>query len=141
MEKKNKSIMTTIGVIVGGLAGYFLVQFLFFAPPSYSKILAHAADEINKVCPIQVDQETILNNAVALPDNIVQYNYTLINYERAAIDTALLKQNMAPGIINNIKTSPQMKLFRDNKTTLAYHYVDKNGVFVVRLVFTPERYN
>jgi hypothetical protein len=37
-----------------------------------------AANELNKSCLMMVDQDTRLDNAVALPENVFQYNYTLI---------------------------------------------------------------
>ncbi len=143
MEKaiRNKNIGLVIGIVFGSTLSGFLVQRFVFNTPSFDKVMVQGASEINKTCPMMVDKETRMDNAVAMPGNIFQYNYTLINYDRASIDTSILKQSMEPVILNNIKTSPLMKQFREHKTTLAYNYVDRNGVFVVRILATPERYN
>ncbi len=91
-------------------------------------------------CPIMVDQETRLDNAIALPENSLQYNYTLVNIESTEVNPDTVKKYIEPGIINLVKSSPDMKIYRDNKTTIIYNYRDKNGVFILKLVVTPEMY-
>ena len=49
-----------------------------------------AASEINKTCPIMVDQYTQLDNALALPDNSFQYNYTLIDISGKVIGKGII---------------------------------------------------
>ena len=137
--KNKKSLISIAGIIVFGLS-YFAVQHFFFKPASFDKAMMAAASELNKTCPIMVDQETRLDNAVALPDNAFQYNYTLVNMENTEVNPDTLKKYIEPGIINNVKTSPDLKIYRDNKTTMLYNYRDKNGVFILKLSVTPEMY-
>jgi hypothetical protein len=141
-ETKNnkKAILTTsLGVIFSGLV-YFAVQHFLFKPPTFDKILMSAASEINKTCPIMIDQETRLDNALAMPNNTLQYNYTLINLDKSDIIVDTLKKYIEPNIINNIKSNPDLKAYRDNKTTMTYYYRDKDGDFVYKLEVTPEMY-
>src|SRR3954451_22421489 len=73
-EKKGKKYL---GMVVGAIAfglSYWGVQEIFFKPPSFDKVMMTAASELNKTCPIMVDHDTRLDNAVALPDNAIQYN-------------------------------------------------------------------
>ena len=121
-------------------ASYFAVQYFFFSPPAFDKVMMAAASEINKTCPIMVDQVTRLDNAIALPENSLQYNYTLVNIESTEVNPDTVKKYIEPGIINLVKSSPDMKIYRDNKTTIIYNYRDKNGVFILKLVVTPEMY-
>lgn len=143
--KKATPVLGIIGAITGSVIGTILVGFIVqkfvFRPPSFDKVMMLAASEINKGCPMMVDKETRIDNAVALPGNLFQYNYTLINYERAAIDTTALKQAIVAGIINNVRTNPMMKQFRDHQSTIGYNYSDKNGVYIMRLLITPQQYN
>lgn len=132
-----KKIVTAIGTVVAFLAGYFGVQQLFFSS-SYEDMLAKVAEEINVSCPLMVDQETRLDNSMALPNNIFQYNYTMVNLEKSEIDTLAFADNMEPYLTNNLRTSPDMKVFRDHKTTLGYNYKDKNGVFILKLLIKPQ---
>jgi hypothetical protein len=43
-------------------------------------------------------------------------------------------------MINTTRTNPGLKIFRDHKTTMAYSYKDKNGVFVLKINITPDKY-
>ncbi|MBK7762091.1 MAG: hypothetical protein IPI46_01805 [Bacteroidetes bacterium] len=107
----------------------------------YSLVLNQAASEVNKSCPMMIDQETRLDNAVALPTNIFQYNYTLINYSIQDIpDLNALKNNMSPSIINTVKSNPDLKIYRDMKVTMTYNYNDRDGIFLFKIPVTPEMY-
>jgi len=139
-SSNNKKLLQTIVAIVVGGASYFLVQQLFFKAPTYDEAMMKAASEINKSCPIMVDHDTRLDNAVALPDNVFQYNYTLVNMDKANTDIEMLEDYMMPRLVNNVKTNPQMQINRDNKTTMAYYYKDKNGIFLFKVSVTPELY-
>jgi hypothetical protein len=140
-ESKNnkKSINTIIGLAVG-LIAFFLIKQFVFAPPSFDKVMMKAASEMNESCPIMVDQNTRLDNAVALPGNILQYNYTLVSWIRDSIDIAAFNEYMFPMILNNIKTNPELKVYRDNKTTMAYSYKDMNGEFISKISITAHQY-
>ncbi|MCZ4410045.1 hypothetical protein O3Q51_14580 [Cryomorphaceae bacterium 1068] len=138
-EKKKLNIQTIVGLIAGGII-FILVQQFFFKPPSYDQVMMQAASEINKSCPIMVDQETRLDNAVALPENIFQYNYTLVNMEKATTDIGQLETYLRPTLINNVRTNPDMKINRDNETTMSYYYKDKHGEFLFKILVTPDLY-
>ena len=138
-DKKKKSIKTLIGVAVG-LVTMVLVQHYFFAPPSFDKVMMQMVSEINKTCPIMVDKETQFDNAIALPDRVLLYNYTLVNLNKAEINPDTVKKYIEPGIINTVKTNPDMKTLRENKTTFIYNYKDKTGLFVLKITVTPAMY-
>ena len=139
-KNKKKTISATVGLVVGvGVA--ILIQQLVFKTPSFDKAMMQAASELNKSCPVMVDQETRLDNAVALPDNIFQYNYTLINLEKDSIDLQIFEGYMKPMILNNVKTNPDLQAYRDNKVTMAYNYKDKNGVFITKISITADQYS
>ncbi|HLV39132.1 zinc ribbon domain-containing protein [Xanthomarina sp.] len=138
-DNKKKIISMVFGIIAFGLS-YFAVQHFFFEKPSLDKVLMNVANEINKSCPIIVDADTRLDNSIALPNNVFQYQYTLINFLKSEIDIEEVKNIIEPILINTIKSSPEMKIFRDNRTTLAYHYRDKNGVFVLEISIAPDQY-
>ena len=141
LKKSNK--IKLIGLIVGAITfglSYFAVQHIFFKTPSFDKVMIYAASEVNKMCPIMVDEYTRLDNAVALPGNIFQYNYTLVDIAKDEVNLDTVRKYIEPRIINNVKTNPDLKIYRDNKTTMTYYYKDKNGVFVHKLSVTPDLY-
>ena len=77
---KRKKIIGIIAGIVAFWLTYFAAQQLFFKPASFDAAMMEAANALNKTCPIMVDQDTRLDNAVAIPGNIFKYNYTLVNF-------------------------------------------------------------
>lgn len=140
-QKRNTSkLIGTISGVVTFFLAYFLVQHFFFGTPSFDEVLVKSADEINKTCPMMVDQYTRLDNANALPNNTFQYNYTLIENTVDEVNMDTVAKYMKPGIIHNVKTNPDLKLFRDNNVTLVYSYRDKNGAFVMKYNITPDLY-
>ena len=138
-DRWKKLLISMVGAIAFGLS-YWAVQYFFFSPPSFDKVMMQSASELNKTCPVMVDQYTRLDNAIALPGNTLQYNYTLVDILKGEVNTDTVKKYVEPGIINNVKTNPEMKIYRDNKTTFIYYYKDKNGEFVLKFSVTPDRY-
>jgi hypothetical protein len=122
------------------LAGSLVLTKCSPSSAAYDKELSAAASEMNKSCPMMVDKETRLDNAVAMPGKIFQYNYTLINFSKDSVDVKMIQDNLEPTLINGVKTSPDLRSFRDNKVTMDYNYKDKNGVFLLKIQITPEKY-
>ncbi len=142
--EKTKNNKTTVATIVGlavGITVYFLVKQLVFAPPSFDEAMMEAASTLNESCPVMVDQDTRLDNAFALPENVFQYNYTLVNLIKDSIDVKAFEDYMQPMILNTVKSNPDLKIYRDNKTTMAYHYKDMNGVFITKISITADLYS
>jgi hypothetical protein len=136
----HSQILRNLTMFFVGLSMYFAVQHYFFSSPSLDKLLMYAASEINKTCPIVVDEETQLDNTIALPDNVFQYNFTLPNLSKSDSVFEGIKKIIEPKILNSTKTSPDLKTFRDNKVTMNYNYRDKEGVFLFKIIITPEMY-
>ena len=131
------------GIIVGVVAffaAYFLVQQFIFKVPSLDKVMMKTASEINETCPIMIDGETRLDNTIVLLSNVFQYNYTLINMDKEAVDIDMLKTYLEPNITNFVRTNPDMKFQRDNKVTINYYYKDKDGNYLFTISVTPEQY-
>ena len=142
--KKNvnkKQVTTMLGIAFGVLFMFGIQHFIFNTQtPKIDQVMMQFASEVNKSCPITIDAETRLDNAVALPGNIFLYNYTLINMEKGKVDTLSIKSRLVPNIENFVKSSPQMKVVRDAKVTIVYYYKDKNSVYLFQVPVTPQQY-
>jgi len=138
MEQK-RTVRIIFGIVV--VVVIYILQQVFFKTPSFDKVMMETASEINKNCPIMVDQETRLDNVIALPNNVYQYNYTLINRIKDSLNVEDIQNYFEPKILNNVKTDPALEIFRKNKKTMAFHYRDKNGEFILNISITPEKYN
>lgn len=139
---KKKNPKKTIGVTVLGVVVFMIFYYASyqFFTPTYDETLVKMADDMNQTCPMMVDADTRLDNVGILPGNIIQYNYTLINMEQARVNTLELRNSMEPRITNAVRTDPEMQFQRDNKTTLNYHYRDKNGSYLFLVSVTPDKY-
>ena len=140
MNSKVKTWLGTIlGIVLFSLASFFVKQFLN-KPPSFDKMLVEIVNELNKICPMTVDSDTQLDNAISKPPNIIQYNLTLINHEKEDLDVLDLKNYLEPNILNNVRTNPDLQTLRDKNVVFDYYYNDKNGIFLFKISVSPEKY-
>lgn len=119
---------------------FIAVQHFFFGSTSVDKNLMKEASKLNESCPMMVDSETRLDNAVASPNKTFQYYYTLVNVEINQVNPAEGRKVLEPQITNIIKTNPDMKAMRDLGVTFKYNYRDKNGIFIFDIVIGPDKY-
>jgi len=149
--KKIKRIsLTIIGVIVGLIIASLLKEIISDVIAkkhisnqeeiSFDKTLVHTVNQINSICPIMVDEETRMDNAVVLPNKTIQYNYTFVNLNEADFDNDIFQDYMLPKLINSIKTNPDVKIYKENKATIIYNYSDMNSKYLTRIIITPEMY-
>jgi hypothetical protein len=137
--RKKVSRKAIIGIILG-IAVAIAVKILVFKTPSHEAQLQQAASNLNKSCPMMIDPETRLDTVTIPAVRVFQYNYTLVNMKKASVDMEDLKNFLTPTIVENVKTSPQLQLFREQNTTLSYRYNDLDGVFLFDIVVTPDLY-
>ena len=126
IEKMKKSLF----VIFKGIDG----------TSDFTQNLNEISSEVNKSCPIILDDETKLDNTSVLQGNTFQYNFTLVNYTKNDIDIEKLKNILKDTLLNNIKTNAKLKPFKDNKVKLNYSYKDKDGTVLFLLEFTYDDY-
>ncbi|PKQ44592.1 hypothetical protein [Confluentibacter flavum] len=107
---------------------------------SFSDYLQKVSDDTNKKCPMTVDENTRLDNTLVLSGNTIQYNYTLVNFEKGSVDIDLIEKEFTNIILNDVRTNPGLKIFRDKNITMSYYYKDMNGDFVYNYKVTPDLY-
>jgi hypothetical protein len=137
--KNSKLLGGILGVVLTALTS-FAVQQIFFKAPELDKVLIKEANELNKNCPFMVDQVTRLDNALVLPNKTFVYNYTLIGMDKSQVNIDTLKKYLEPGILNNIRTNPDMAKQREYRVTLVYSYKDEKGEFIHKFTITPDMY-
>ncbi|BFP42241.1 hypothetical protein FGF1_30860 [Flavobacteriaceae bacterium GF1] len=136
-SKKGKAIGAIVGTIAFALS-YFGVQQLF--KKDLESELKNAALELNKQAPIQIDQFSRLDSASTKGKTNFIYHYTLFDLEKFEVNLDTVNKYIRPNLIENIKNSPELKVYRDNNITMDYEYYDKNGAFVTKISVTPELY-
>ncbi|MBN9284567.1 MULTISPECIES: hypothetical protein [unclassified Flavobacterium] len=141
MNEDNKKKIA-LGFILGFAVIFtIIIGVKYLMKPSIDNDLISMSHEVNRKCPVFVDKETRLDNANVLPNKVFQYNYTLVNLVKEQVDVDEAQKVIAPNLINSVKTSPDMKKFRDNNVKLIYAYRDKNGKSLFKIFITPEMYN
>lgn len=136
-SKKGKVIGTIVGMITFALS-YYGVQQLF--KKDLVTELKEAAAELNEQSPIQIDQFTRLDSASTIGNTNLIYYYTLVEIEKSEVNLDTVNKYIRPGIIENVKNNPDLKMYRDNDITMDYKYFDKKGEFTLEISVTPELY-
>jgi hypothetical protein len=129
MEKSKKKLVLQVAIFaITFIVAFFGTQCLMKSTNSSDKELMKISDDMNKKCPIMVDNETQLDNSEVF-DNTLQYNYTLVNVAKndASFDSAGAKQFIMKNAQENLDNRPEMKTYREKKISLKYNYKDKNG--------------
>lgn len=141
MEKSPKpNIITVAAYAVAFAVTFFLIQYFFFQEPSGDDYLEQAAKEVNKSCPMMVDEETRLDGAEVLYGTVFQYNYTLVNMAAEDVNIDGIKEILEPQITRQVVKNEQLKVFRDRAVTMAYRYHDSNGTFLFDIQVGPDKY-
>ena len=123
----------------------YLIMFTTISPgcseqASIEKMLRQTAKDMNESCPVYVDSETRLDNVAVLAGKVVMYNYTLVNISKSDIDINEFKVYIERMLLDGAKTRPDLKMFRDNRVTMIYNYKDKNGLKLIEVKITPDKY-
>lgn len=136
-SKKGKTIGVIVGMIFFALA-YYGAQQLF--KKDLESELKKAALELNKQAPMKIDQFSRLDSASTIGKTNFIYYYTLTEIEKSEVNLDTVNKYIRPNIIENVKNSPELKVYRDNNITMDYKYYDKNGKFATEISVTPELY-
>ncbi|MFY7814120.1 MAG: hypothetical protein ACOVRK_02900 [Chryseobacterium taeanense] len=101
------------------------------------------AANINKTTPQNLADGVRLDSVSAQPGKIFKYNYTLTDDVKESVTPEQIeafKTSAKEGALRVVKTSPDIKEFRDNDVTMVYTYYDKNGKPTTDFKITPEEY-
>ena len=113
---------------------------LIFQNPSVDEQLLATSQEINKQCPYMVDSLTQLDNTIALPNHLLQYNYTFYKSDKENIDTVALKESMRESLVNKLRTDPKFAIFKEDHVVVGSRFYDRTGHYVCAMQVTPAEY-
>lgn len=137
-QKNNRILQIAIFVVVFAVA-FFGTQYLM--KPNVGKELEKVAAELNKKCPMQVDNDTRLDKTGYVAPKTIQYHYTILTVDKdsLAIDANDTKNFLVKQAQDNLDNAPGMKLFREQDVTLKYFYQDKNGKPLFDFAINPTK--
>lgn len=126
-----------MGVVIGISAGVLTFTHLQHSKSTEER-LVQTSKELNARLPLNVDSDTRWDTTVPGPGKCLTYCYTLINLSKSEIDPGEVAAKMKPKLLVNYRTSPGMKLFRDNRVTLRFVFKDKVGESVTMIQVSPD---
>ncbi|HSD06831.1 hypothetical protein [Flavobacterium sp.] len=140
-KETNKKLFIRKGIkIVFVVVLVILAQQFFFKNKTIGNEIKPLVENYNKACPMMISEDICMESVNSLPDNIVQYDFTLVHVKKEAIDVNALKKSVEKEILSTSKTNPSLEAFRNNNSTVVYIYRDKNQKNLFKVVLTPEMY-
>jgi hypothetical protein len=106
----------------------------------FNEFMLETAKNINEDCPKMIDEHTRLDNVLAIPPIELVYDYTLVNIDMDDVNMNNVLPSLEAMLLKTVKENNEFKIFRENKTTITYRYFDKEGMFMVKIDITPEKY-
>ncbi len=107
---------------------------------SYEEVLRQNAKEMNRKCPLIVQEGVRLDSTSAGPGKRFTYNYTLITQSRDSIDAKSMGNRLRPNLTNNLRTSKSLEILRKNKPDVNYRFFDRKGRLVLTILIRAEDY-
>ena len=136
---KYKTFATVIlSALIGSVIGSVGANEVFSRPSNTDAILKETSIELNKTLPKMIDKETRLDRTFTAPDKTLVYKYTLVNILAKDYDSNVVKSKVKQSALQNYRTNPVMKPFRDLSVNLKYQYFDKKGAFFMDFNVSPK---
>lgn len=126
-------------IILGACAVFFA---LASCQQAKQKVFELASDQVNKECPMTIDEMTTLDSTNYVGEgNVFTYFYTLSG---AADDSAIVEQMKAElekTLPETIKNTENMKVYRESDVTIKYVYLSqKTKQELLQITVTPDMY-
>lgn len=106
------------------------------------KIFEIASKEVNKQCPMTIDEVTRMDSTTYTgDDNTFTYYYTLTGTADDPTIVEATQKQLAESLPEFIKNTDDLKMYREMDVTMLYIYLsDKNHQELFRVKVTPDMY-
>lgn len=121
-----KKLRVILAVVIGVSLGVSVFIHLERGNFTAAK-LVQVSEDLNKRLPLNLDSNTRWDTTIPGPGNCLTYCYTLVNSSKSELNPDDFAAKVKPRLLDNYKTNPEMKLFRENGVTLRYQFKDKAG--------------
>ncbi len=137
---KNTYFWIFIVTLIVSIPLYLFVKQWKIKQLPFNEFMLETAKNINEDCPKMIDEHTRLDDVLAIPPNELIYNYTLVNIDMDDVNINNVTPSLEAMLLKTVKENNEFKIFRENRTTITYRYFDKEGLFMVKIDITPEKY-
>ena len=139
-QTKKKLLIRKVIKIITIVALVSVIPYYYSRNKSVGKELTALVTNYNNACPMMISNDIRMESVNTLPDNTIQYDFVLVRVQKENIDVEALKKSVEKEILVSSKTNPSLEAFRDNGSTVIYHYMDINGKNLFVVTLTPEMY-
>ena len=139
-RRKKRILIRKVIKIVIVIALVFSAQHFFFKNKMIGDEITPLVANYNSACPMMISDDIRMESVNTLPDNTVQYDFTLVRVIKENIDVKALNKSVEKEILSSSKTNPSLEAFRDNNSTVIYVYRDNNQKMLFKVVLAPEMY-
>jgi hypothetical protein len=133
----HKRLWTIMAVVIGASVGISTFIHLQRSGSTEEK-LVQTSKELNARLPLNVDSDTRWDTTVPGPGKCLTYYYTFVSVSKNEINPADVTRQMKSKLLLNYRTSPGMKLFRENRVTVRFVIKDKSGETVTSIEASPD---
>lgn len=105
-----------------------------------AKALTEMADNLNKLTPTQLDENTLFLGAEVTSDNKFKYLYQIINIESPESLMDNVEVQTRSNIREAFQINPGLKIFTDNMVLIDYIYHNEQGEVIRTIHITPNDY-
>lgn len=115
---------------------------MLLANSTKQKVFELAAEQVNKQCPITVDEMTRMDSTTySGKDNTFTYFYTLSGKADDPTMSEQLKKSLEETLPETIKNTEEMKVYRESDVTIKYIYLSgKTKEELIQVTVTPDMY-
>lgn len=118
---------------------WLLLLFVYSCATSPEARLTKLSEEVNKQCPMVVDNNTVCDSSSYTPSsNTFTYYLSVVNYSTNPNSLSSLKMRMEQLIPQSVQNNPELNHFRSLNVTLDYrYYLGENGQFLFNVSVAP----
>lgn len=139
-QRKRKLLIRKVIKIIFVLVLIFCVQHFYIKNKMIGDEITPLVTNYNNACPMMISDDIRMESVNSLPENTVQYDFTLVRVIKENANVAALKTSVEKEILGTSKTNPSLEAFRNNNSTVVYVYRDNNQKMLFKVVLTPEMY-
>ena len=133
----HKRLWIIMAVVIGASVGISTFTHLKRSG-STEETLVQTSNELNARLPLNVDSDTRWDSTVPGPGKCLTYYYTFVNLYKTEINRGEVSTKANSKLLLAYRTSPDMKLFRENRVTVRYIFKDKAGEIVTSVEASPD---
>lgn len=102
-----------------------------------NQILTETSMMLNQELPMKIDEDTQWDSTFVGPGQMMNYNYTLLNYSLDQLDANKFASEFRPFVYNLLCEDPRTLVLRENDIAVGVNVYDKTHHQISRITVAP----